>query len=74
MTCVLGMVVEREREIRNFKKVPYYKIVGTFQKGSGSFQADWKVTEKSKYNQSPRFKLLVYAGSSVWDKAENRAG
>ena len=54
MTCVLGMVVEREREIRNFKKVPYYKIVGTFQKGSGSFQADWKVTEKSKYNQSPK--------------------
>ena len=54
MTCVLGMVVEREREIRNFKKVPYYKIAGTFQKGSGSFQADWKVTEKSKYNQSPK--------------------
>ena len=54
MTCVLGMVVEREREIRNFKKVPYYKIVGTFQKGSGSLQADWKVTEKSKYNQSPK--------------------
>ncbi len=30
MTCVLGMVVQREREIRNFVKTPYYKIIGNF--------------------------------------------
>ena len=32
MTCVLGMVVEREREIRDFVKTPYYKIIGKFGK------------------------------------------
>jgi len=47
MTCVLGMVVEREREIRNFVKTPYYKIVGTFGSDSASFKAEWKVTEES---------------------------
>ena len=36
MTCVLGMVVEREREIRNFQKVPYYKIAGKFGKEKGN--------------------------------------
>ena len=41
MTCVLGMIVEREREIRNFIKVPFYKINGDFTK----FGAEWKVTE-----------------------------
>lgn len=54
MTCVLGMVVEREREIRNFKKVPYYKIAGKFGKEKGAFQADWRVTEKSTVYQSPK--------------------
>ena len=50
MTCVLGMVVEREREIRNFVKTPFYKIVSNFSEG---FSAEWKVTEKSKYFESP---------------------
>ncbi len=50
MTCVLGMVVEREREIRNFVKTPFYKIVSNFNEG---FSAEWKVTEKSKYFESP---------------------
>lgn len=54
MTCVLGMVVEREREIRNFQKVPYYKIAGTFGKEKGAFRADWRVTEKSSVYQSPK--------------------
>lgn len=48
MTCVLGMVVSREREIRNFVKTKYYKIVGEFGEGESSFKADWKVNEKSK--------------------------
>ncbi len=51
MTCVLGMVVSREREIRNFIKTKYYKIVGEFGSDISSFKAEWKVTEKSsKYN------------------------
>ena len=54
MTCVLGMVVQREREIRNFEKIPYYKIVGTFGEENSSFTAEWKVTENSKMWESPK--------------------
>ena len=51
MTCVLGMVVSREREIRNFVKTKYYKILGNFGEETSSFKAEWKVTENSKlYN------------------------
>lgn len=48
MTCVLGMVVSREREIRNFVKTKYYKIIGNFGTEESSFKAEWKVTENSK--------------------------
>ena len=54
MTCVLGMVVSREREIRNFVKTKYYKIVGEFGEESSSFKADWKATEKSTIWESPK--------------------
>lgn len=50
MTCVLGMVVNKEREIRNFVKTPYYKIQATLKE----FQAEWKVLETSRYNESPK--------------------
>ena len=49
MTCVLGMIVSREREIRNFVKTKYYKIVGEFGDEESSFKAEWKVNEKSKF-------------------------
>ena len=52
MTCVLGMIVSREREIRNFVKTKYYKIIGTFGTEKGSFTAEWKVNEKSKFFES----------------------
>ena len=52
MTCVLGMVVSREREIRNFTKIPYYKIVGEFGQKDKSFTAEWKVTENSSQKDS----------------------
>ena len=52
MTCVLGMIVSREREIRNFVKTKYYKIIGTFGTEKGSFTAEWKVNEKSKLFES----------------------
>lgn len=54
MTCVLGMIVSREREIRNFVKTKYYKIVGEFGENNSSFKAEWKVNEKSKYFESPK--------------------
>ena len=54
MTCVLGMVVSREREIRNFVKTPYYKIVGHFGEAENIFSAEWKVNEKSIMWDSPK--------------------
>ncbi len=53
MTCVLGMVVSREREIRNFVKTKYYKVIGNFGNDEAQFKAEWKVTEKSKLYNSP---------------------
>lgn len=52
MTCVLGMVVSREREIRNFVKTKYYKIIGEYGDEQGSFKAEWKVNEKSSMYES----------------------
>ena len=54
MTCVLGMVVQREREIRNFVKTPYYRVIGTFGEEKSSFNVEWKVTEKSRMWESPK--------------------
>lgn len=53
MTCVLGMVVEREREIRNFVKTPFYRVLGTFEYGGRNFDGEWRVSEKSAYFDSP---------------------
>ena len=53
MTCVLGMIVLREREIRNFVKTKYYKIIGEFGNESSTFKAEWKVNDKSKVFESP---------------------
>ena len=54
MTCVLGMIVSREREIRNFKKTKYYKINGEFGDTENFFKAEWKVNEKSLVFESPK--------------------
>jgi len=67
MTCVLGMVVSREREIRNFVKTKYYKIVGEFGSES-SFKAEWKVSEKSKMFES--VKLYNESGFKKEDDAK----
>ena len=69
MTCVLGMVVSREREIKSFVKVPYYKIIGEFgEDESKSFNAEWKVTEKSKMYNS--FQLYNDSGFKKEDDAK----
>ncbi len=53
MTCVLGMVVRREREIRNFVKTPFYRVIGNFGVGGMDFDGEWKSVEGSRYFQSP---------------------
>ena len=69
MTCVLGMVVSREREIRNFVKTPYYEIIGTFGEPSTSFTAEWKVTEESSMYESPK----LYNDSGFRKKEDAKA-
>ena len=54
MTCVLGMVVLREREIREFVKTKYYKIIGEFGEETSKFKAEWKVNENSIFFESPK--------------------
>ncbi|QBJ75731.1 DNA topoisomerase III [Clostridium chauvoei] len=57
MTCVLGMVVEREREIREFKKTSFYKISGEFSKENEEsllLKGEWKAIEGSKFFESPK--------------------
>ena len=44
MTCVLGMVVRREREIRNFVKTPFYRVIGTFTRESMKLSAEWRLS------------------------------
>ncbi len=51
MTCVLGMVVRREREIRNFEKTPFFRIVGSFS--DANIQAEWKAVAGSAFFESP---------------------
>ena len=51
MTCVLGMVVIREREIRNFVETPFFRVSGKFS--DAEIEAEWKAVEGSKYFESP---------------------
>ena len=53
MTCVLGMVVRREREIRNFVQTNFYKISGSFGTEGASFAGEWKSGKTGKYFESP---------------------
>lgn len=53
MTCVLGMIVGREREIRSFAKTPFYRVLGEFALQDKTFTGEWKAVEGSKYYASP---------------------
>lgn len=53
MTCVLGMVVRREREIRNFVKTPFYRVLLTQELAGKPFDGEWRAVEGSAYYQSP---------------------
>ena len=54
MTCVLGMVVRREREIREFVKTPFYRVLNTMDLDGMKLEGEWKAVEGSKYFQSPK--------------------
>ena len=53
MTCVLGMIVRREREIRQFVKSSFYRVVANVELADGTFEAEWKAVEGSRYYNSP---------------------
>ena len=53
MTCVLGMVVRREREIREFVKTPFYRVIGTFGPAGISIDGEWRAVEGSHYYGTP---------------------
>ncbi|MDO4555268.1 MAG: DNA topoisomerase [Lachnospiraceae bacterium] len=54
MTCVLGMIVRREREIRDFVKQPFYKVSASITALEDPIDAEWKAVEGSAYYQSPK--------------------
>ena len=54
MTCVLGMVVRREREIRSFVKTPFYRVMSTLSTGEKEFAAEFRAVEGSDYYNSPQ--------------------
>ena len=54
MTCVLGIVVNREREIRSFVKTPFYRVLGSFKLQDKAFSGEWKAVEGSPYYMSPK--------------------
>ena len=64
MTCVLGIIVNREREIREFVKTPFYRLMGMFGVSEHEYQGEWKAVEGSKYYQSP----LLYKENGFQEK------
>ena len=68
MTCVLGMIVRREREIREFVKTPFYRVLSSMNLDEFKFEAEWRVNEKSKYFNHPA--LYKENGFKEKDKAE----
>ena len=53
MTCVLGMTVRREREIRTFVKTPFYRVIGRFAAGEAVIEAEWRAAQGSRYFGTP---------------------
>lgn len=66
MTCVLGMVVNREREIRNFVKTPFYRVVQSLPVKDEFITGEWRVTDESIYKGSP----ALYKENGFKEKAD----
>ncbi len=68
MTCVLGMVVRREREIREFVKTPFYRVVSTVDASGRTFEGEWRAVKGSRWFES--FDLYKENGFKERKKAE----
>ena len=68
MTCVLGMVVRREREIREFVKTPFYRVLATLEAEGKTFEGEWKAVKGSRYFES--FDLYKENGFKQKEKAQ----
>ncbi|MBQ7657542.1 MAG: type IA DNA topoisomerase [Butyrivibrio sp.] len=68
MTCVLGIVVDREREIRNFVKTPFYRVLGGAMINGKKCDAEWRVTPDSHFDGSPE--LYSEKGFKAKENAE----
>ena len=66
MTCVLGMIVKREREIRTFVPTPFYRILGHFDCQGFEVEAEWKAMKGSKYFESKK----LYKDNGFLDKKD----
>lgn len=66
MTCVLGMIVKREREIRTFIPTPFYRILGHFDCQGFEVEAEWKAVKGSKYFESKK----LYKDNGFLDKKD----
>lgn len=69
MTCVLGMVVRREREIREFVKTPFYRVLETLDIQGTAVDGEWKAVEGSAYFASPK----LYKDNGFLEKEEAKA-
>ena len=68
MTCVLGMVVRREREIREFVKTPFYRVLSTIDADGQTFEGEWRAVKGSRYFES--FDLYKENGFKEKKKAQ----
>ena len=68
MTCVLGMVVRREREIREFVETPFYRVLSTIGEKWATFEGEWRAVKGSKWFES--FDLYKENGFKEKEKAE----
>ena len=68
MTCVLGMVVRREREIRNFIKTPFYRVISAICTQERTFEGEWRAVQGSRYFES--YDLYKENGFKKKEKAE----
>ncbi len=68
MTCVLGMIVRREREIREFVKTPFFRVLATIDMDGQTFSGEWRAVKGSRYFGS--FDLYKENGFQKKEKAE----
>lgn len=66
MTCVLGIIVKREREIREFVKTPFYRLVASVGEEGQTFDAEWRAVKDTKYFESP----LLYKENGIKERSD----